>query len=145
MIDVIKNELKIAMFAKDKIRVNTLRSILSKLKMKEIEMKISLTDDEALKVLQEMAKQIKDSIEQFINGGRQDLVDKEKTELKILTEFLPAPINEEQIIKIVEKIIKDTGAKDLSDMSKVMTAVIRETNGRADGKIASKIVREKLN
>lgn len=144
MIDIIKNKLKAAMIAKDKRRVDTLRNILSKLKMKEIKLKRQLTDDESLKVLQTMSKQIKDSIEQFMEGGRDDLVANEKEELEILNEFLPKPMNEEEIIIIIDKVIEETGATDIKDMGKVMGAVVIIVAGRADGKIISRIVREKL-
>ena len=144
MIDTIKNELKTAMIAKDKSRVDTLRNILSKLKLEEINKKKSLTDDESLKVLQAMEKQIIDSIEQFTEGKREDLVTNEKAELKILTEFLPEPISIDEVKKIIDEVIEKTGASDVKDMGKVMGAVISLTNGRADGKIISKIVRERL-
>jgi len=144
MIDTIIKELKSAMLKKDKKRVDTLRNILSKLKLREIEKKRSLTDEEAIKVIQGIAKQIKDSIEQFINGGRQDLADNERAELEILSEFLPEPMENDEIIKIIEKIISDTNAKNLNDLGKVIGDTIKATNGRADGSTISKIAREKL-
>ena len=129
---------------KEKRKVDTLRNMLSKLKLCEIEKKSSLTDDEAIKVIQGMAKQIRDSIAQFIDGGRQDLADNESAELKILSEFLPAPMESDEIIKIIEKIINETNAKHLNDLGKVIGAAIKATNGRADGSTISKIAREKL-
>ena len=144
MIDTIKDQLKKAMIAKDKNRVDSLRNILSKLKTEEINKKRPLSDEESLNVLQSMAKQLKESIKQFANGNRHDLVAKEETELNILIKFLPEPIAIDELKKIIDDVIDKTGAVVIKDMGKVMGAVIKMTNGRADGQIISKIVREKL-
>ena len=100
MLDTIKKQLKESMILKDKDRITTLRNILAKLKLKEIEKKESLTDLESLKVLQSMSKQLNDSIKQYRDGNRDDLADAEAKELEILNEFLPEPMSEEEIIKI---------------------------------------------
>ena len=144
MIDKIKNELKTAMIAKNKNRVDTLRNILSNLKIGEINKKQPLTDNESLRVLQTMAKQIKDSIKQFKEGHREDLIAKEKAELEILIEFLPESMSVDEIKKIIDKVIEKIGASTIKDMGKVMGAVISMTNGRADNKIISKMVKERL-
>ena len=144
MIDTIKYQLKKAMIAKNKNRVDSLRNILSKLKTKEIDKKRPLSDNESLKVLQTMAKQLKESIKQFSDGNRHDLVKKEEAELNILMDFLPEPINTEKLKLIIDNVIDDIEASGMKDMGKVMGAVIKMTNGRADGQIISDIVREKL-
>ena len=100
MIDNIKAQLKDAMFSKDKTRITALRNFIAKLKAKEIDKKESISDAESLKVLKQMAKQLKDSIDQYTKGGRTDLADNEKTELNILNEFLPTPLSEEEMSKI---------------------------------------------
>jgi len=144
MLDTIKNHLKDAMISKDKERISTLRNILAKLKMKEIEKKQELTDSESLKVLQTMSKQLKDSMQQYTSGGREDLARKEAQELEILNEFLPEPISEKELHAIVIDTIKACGASSMKDMGKVMGEVIAKTQGRGDGSLISKIVKENL-
>ncbi len=144
MIDNIKAQLKDAMFSKDKTRVTALRNFIAKLKAKEIDKKESLSDAESLKVLQSMAKQLKDSIDQYTNGGRTDLADNEKTELDILNEFLPTPLSEEEMSNIIDEAIKTSNASSMQDMGKVMGIAISKMDGRGDGAIVSKMVKEKL-
>tara|TARA_Y100001970_G_C13896898_1_gene681590 strand:- start:299 stop:736 length:438 start_codon:yes stop_codon:yes gene_type:complete len=144
MLDIIKLKLKDAMILKDKNRITTLRNILAKLKLKEIEKKESLTDSESMKVLQTMSKQLNDSIKQYKDGGRDDLANKELEELEILNEFLPEPMSEDEVIKIVIDTIEKCGAQSMKDMGKVMGIVISKTAGKADGNFISKIVKEEL-
>lgn len=144
MIDNIKAQLKDAMISKDKIRVSALRNFIAKLKAKEIDKKESLTDIESLKVLQSMAKQLKDSIDQYTKGDRADLADIEKDELDILNEFLPSPLSKEEMSIIIDDAIKVSNASSIKDMGKVMGIAISKMAGRGDGEIVSKIVREKL-
>ena len=112
------------------------------LKLNEIEKKEELTNDECLKIIQQMSKQIKDSIEQYQNGGRDDLADMEEQELKIISEFLPEPISEEEIKEIVLSVIQEIGATSMKDMGRVMGLAISKSEGKADGSIVSKIVKE---
>jgi hypothetical protein len=144
MIDNIKAQLKDAMISKDKIRVTALRNFIAKLKAKEIDKKESLSDTESLKVLQSMAKQLKDSIDQYTKGNRTDLADIEQDELNILNEFLPSPLSEEEMSAIIDDAIKASGASSIKDMGKVMGIAISKMAGRGDGAIVSKIVKEKL-
>ena len=144
MIDNIKAQLKDAMFSKDKTRITALRNFIAKLKAKEIDKKESLSDVESLKVLQSMAKQLKDSIDQYTKGGRTDLADNEKTELDILNEFLPTPLSEEEMSNIIDEAIKTSNASSMQDMGKVMGIAISKMDGRGDGAIVSKMVKEKL-
>ena len=144
MLLIIKEQLKDAMFKKDKKRISALRNILAKVKMKEIEKNENLTEEEFQGVLQSMAKQLKDSIDQYIQGERVDLADYESEELEILNEFLPEPMPEDEINNIVSEVIADTKASSMKDMGKVMGIVISRVQGRADGTIISKIVKEKL-
>jgi len=144
MIDNIKAQLKDAMISKDKIRVTALRNFIAKLKAKEIDKKESLSDTESLKVLQSMAKQLKDSIDQYTKGNRTDLADIEQDELNILNEFLPSPLSEEEMSAIIDDTIKASGASSIKDMGKVMGIAISKMAGRGDGAIVSKIVKEKL-
>ena len=144
MLPSIREELKKAMFAKNKNRVSTLRNIIAKLKMKEIEKKDSLTKQEAQKVLQSMAKQLNDSIDQYSQGGRLDLAKNESDELEILSEFLPEQLSENEVKEIITTVINDTQASGIGDMGKVMAAVISKTGVKADGSMISQIVKEKL-
>ena len=144
MIDNIKAQLKDAMFSKDKTRITALRNFIAKLKAKEIDKKESLSDVESLKVLQSMAKQLKDSIDQYTKGGRTDLADNEKTELDILNEFLPTPLSKEEMSNIIDEAIKTSNASSMQDMGKVMGIAISKMDGRGDGAIVSKMVKEKL-
>ena len=91
-----------------------------------------------------MSKQLKDSIEQYKNGNREDLAEKETQELKILNEFLPEPISEGNLRKIILDVIRETEASSIKDLGKVMGLVISKSEGRADGTLISKIVKENL-
>ena len=144
MLNMIKIKLKDAMKSKDKDRINTLRNILAKLKLKEIEKNDALTDPESIKVLQSMSKQLNESIKQYKDGGRIDLANNEAKELEILKEFLPEPMSENEIIKIIVDTIDECQAESLKDMGKVMGIAIKKTDGKADGSVISKIVKEKL-
>ena len=144
MIDSIKAELKDAMISKDKNRIIALRNFLAKLKAKEIEKKDSLSKSEGLKILQSIAKQLKDSINQYMDGDREDLANKEKEELEILNEFLPTPLSEEEMRKIIDDVIKISNASSMKDMGKVMGMAISKMSGRGDGEMVSKLVKEKL-
>ena len=144
MIDNIRAQLKDAMISKDKNRIIALRNFLAKLKAKEIEKKEPLSKSESLKILQSMAKQLKDSIHQYTNGGREDLANKESDELKVLSEFLPEPLSKEDTSKIIDEVIKDCGASSMKDMGQVIGIAISKMKGRGDGSIVSQLVREKL-
>ena len=144
MIDNIKTQLKDAMISKDKNRIIALRNFLAKLKAKEIEKKESLSKSESLKVLQSMAKQLKDSIDQYTNGGREDLANIEGGDLEILSEFLPEPLSKEDTSKIIDEVIKDCGSSSMKDMGQVIGIAISKMKGRGDGSIISQLVREKL-
>jgi len=144
MIDNIKTQLKDAMISRDKNRIIALRNFLAKLKAKEIEKKESLSKSDSLKVLQSMAKQLKDSIDQYTKGGREDLANKESDELEILSEFLPEPLSKEEMSKIIEEVIKDCGASSMKDMGQVIGVAISKMKGKGEGSIVSQLVREKL-
>jgi len=144
MIDNIKTQLKDAMISRDKNRIIALRNFLAKLKAKEIEKKESLSKSDSLKVLQSMAKQLKDSIDQYTKGGREDLANKESDELEILCEFLPEPLSKEEMSKIIEEVIKDCGASSMKDMGQVIGVAISKMKGKGEGSIVSQLVREKL-
>ena len=143
----LQEELKQSMLAKDAVKTSVLRMLLSALTYYEINKGgagYEATDEDVLAVIQKEAKQRKDSIEQFGKAGRQELVDKETAELKLLEVYLPAQMGEDEIRKLVQEAISQTGATTVADIGKVMSALMPQTRGKADGSLVSKIVREKL-
>ena len=141
----IMNEIKDAMRAKDSLKLNTLRFLQSALKNREIELRPNpMNDDEAMGVIKKLVKQTKESIEQYKAGNRQDLVDQEASELKILETYLPAQMTKEQVEKLVAEVIAATGAKTIKDMGPVMKEVVAKSGGAADNKLVSELVRAKL-
>ena len=140
----LQEEMKSAMKSGDKERLATIRMLISEIKKVQIDAQKELSDDEIIKILQKYAKQRKDSVEQYRKAGREDLAEKEERELQIVQEFLPQPLSEEEIKKLVEEAIKETGASSMKDMGKVIKLVIEKAQGRAEGSVVSKIVKAKL-
>ena len=144
MLDQLQEELKIAMKAGEKAKMMGLRNIIGKIKAAQIDKVETLTNEESLKILKTAAKQLKESIDQYQKGGRDDLAEKEAFELTLLEKYLPEQLSEEQIRQTVKNIVKNTGAGSMQDMGKVMGATMQELAGSADGKIVQKIVQEEL-
>ena len=138
------DEMNSAMKAGDRPRLSTLRLLIASVKNREIDLKRELNDEEIYKVIATMARQRRESIEQFKKGGRQDLVEKEEGELELLTGFLPAQLSREEVTALVKQTIEETGAAGMKDMGKVMKGLLPRVTGRADGKAVSDIVRELL-
>jgi uncharacterized protein YqeY len=118
--------------------------IRSALKNKEIEVRKKLEDEEIAKVIQVMVRKGEESVEQFQAGGRMDLVEKEKSEIDILKSFLPQPLSQEEILKIIDQTIQETQASSPKDIGKVMKSVIPKIGGKADGKLVNQLVKERL-
>ena len=137
-------EMKQAMKSNDKLRLSTIRMIRSALKNKEIELRKKLEDEDVVKVIQVMVRKGEESVEQFQTGGRGDLVEKEKKEIEILKSFLPQPLTQEEILKIIDQSIQETQASSLKDIGKVMKSVMPKIGGKADGKLVNQLVRERL-
>jgi uncharacterized protein YqeY len=144
MLDQLQEELKIAMKAGKKAKMMGLRNIIGKIKATQIDKGETLTNEESLKILKTAAKQLKESIDQYQKGGRDDLAEKEAFELTLLEKYLPEQLSEEHIRQTVKNIVKNTGAGSMLDMGKVMGATMQELAGSADGKIVQKIVQEEL-
>ncbi len=140
----LQHDLKESLKKKDTIRLNTVRSIINAIKNKEIDLRKELTEDEIYGILNTLAKQRRESIEQYEKGGRQDLVDQEKRELEIILEYLPEQLSDEEIEKIVKDTIEEVGASSMKDMGKVMKAVMPKVKGRADGKKVNEMVKKFL-
>ena len=144
VLDEIKEQLKASMKKGDKKNVLAIRNILEKIKNVQVDSKEELKENQIIKIIAKHAKQLRESIVQFKNGNRLDLAEKEQEELKIAEQFLPAQLSENEIKDIVINVIKDLNATQMSDMGKVMKAVIDQTKGNADGKLISTLVRESL-
>ncbi len=153
----IMDDIKASMKNGDKLKLSVARNIQSALKNKEIDDRVKPVDandkrtqdqkddDAVLGVVKTLVKQRRDSIEQFKAGGRQDLVDQEMAELKVLETYLPQQLGREELEKIVADAVASTGAKTAKDMGAVMKAVLAATKGAADGKLVSELVKAKLN
>ncbi len=146
--DRISEDIKIAMKAKDKVRLETVRSIKKVLLEKEVSLRPqgqeSLTESQELEVLAQQAKQRRDSIEQYRQAGRDDLADKEAQELAIIEEYLPGQLSEEEVGAVVDEVIASIGATSAKDMGKVMGSVMQQLKGRAEGQKIQAIVKAKL-
>jgi uncharacterized protein len=143
----LQQELKESMLAKDQVRTSVLRMLLSALNYYEIQKGgagYEASDEDVMAVIQKEVKQRKDSIEQFQNAGRQELVLKEKEELEILQKYMPAQMSEDEIRTLVKDAVKQTGASTVADLGKVMGALMRKTKGKADGSLVSQIVKQEL-
>ncbi len=137
-------EMKQAMKSGDKLRLSTIRMIRSALQNKEIELRKKLEDEDIVKVIQVMVRKGEESVEQFQAGGRIDLVEKEKRELETLKSFLPQPLSQEEILKIIDQSIQETQASSPKDIGKVMKSVMPKIGGKADGKLINQLVKERL-
>jgi len=140
----ISNTLKTAMRAKEKHRVTVIRTILAECKRVEVDERIELDDARVIAILDKMNKQRKDSIQQFTDGGRDDLAQIEKEELAIISEFLPTQLTDEEIATIVKAAIEETGASSMQQMGAVMAIVKPQVQGRADMGQISKQVKAQL-
>jgi uncharacterized protein len=140
----IEDELKDAMRARDSQRAGTLRLTLASLRSAEKELQRPLHDDEELQVLQRERKRRAEAAEAFRAAGRDEQADQEELEQSIIEEFMPEPIDEEELEQIVDSAIAETGATSIRDLGRVMADVMPQVSGRADGSTVSRLVREKL-
>ncbi len=138
------NDMKSAMKAKDKDSLKAVRMILGAIKQREVDERIELDDAQVLTVIQKMVKQRKDSISQFKDAGRDDLVDVEEAELVIINNYMPAQLSEAEISIAVDKAITDSGASSMQDMGKLMGLLKSQLDGKADMGIVSGLIRSKL-
>lgn len=148
LIDRISDDIKSAMKAKDKLRLETVRSVKKTLLEKVVEARVKgngeLSPEEELAALSQLAKQRRDSIAQYLDAGRPELADKEQQELEILQEYLPTQLSLEEVEAIVDKIIAQVGATSPRDMGKVMGPAMQELKGKADGKLVQDAVKQRL-
>ena len=137
-------QMKEAMKAKDQVKLACLRMVVAAIKNREIEIKGEADDAECTKILTKLAKQRNESIEMYRKGGRDDLVEKETAELRIIESFLPEPMGDEELSKLVADTIAEVNAESAKDMGKVMKALSPKVAGRADGRKVSEQVRAEL-
>ncbi len=143
----ISEDLKAAMKSGDKLRLETLRTMRAALMEKEIELRGSgkqVTPDDEVATLMSAAKKRKESIEQFQAAGRMELVEQETAELKIIQEYLPKQMGEEEIKQAIEEIVKATGASSAADFGKVLPQVMKQLKGKADGRLIQELVKKRL-
>ncbi|MDC0430665.1 GatB/YqeY domain-containing protein [Candidatus Thioglobus sp.] len=140
----VTNDMKLAMKAKDKAALKAVRMILGAIKQREVDERIELDDAQVLTVIQKMVKQRKDSISQFKDAGRTDLVDVEEAELVIINNYMPAQLSEEEVSVAVDKAIADSGASSMQDMGKLMGLLKSQLDGKADMGAVSGLIRSKL-
>jgi uncharacterized protein YqeY len=146
----ILNDLKEAMKSSQRQRREVLRMLRAKIQEQEVALRAKkgrdykLSEQETLAALSSYAKQRRQSIESYREGGRSDLVEKETSELKIVEEYLPKQLSESEIEQIVDQAIQESGAQSVQDLGKVMRLVMPRFQGAADGKVVNRIVREKL-
>ncbi|WP_041392782.1 GatB/YqeY domain-containing protein [Pleurocapsa sp. PCC 7327] len=146
--DRLGEDIKSAMKAKDKIRLETVRSIKKALLEKEVAVRPSgqdsLTEEQEIELLAQQAKQRRDSIEQYRQAGRNDLADKEAQELAIIETYLPKQLSDEELSAILDEIVASVGATSPKDIGKVMGVAMKQLKGKAEGKKIQEIVKGKL-
>ena len=140
----IQSDMYTAMKAGQKEKASTLRTVLAKLKDKQIDTREPLSEKDEIKVLQTLVKQRKESIDLYQKGGRSELAQAESFELEIINTYLPEMMNEDDVRKLIEEIIEETGAQSMADLGKVMPQIMKQGKGLIDGKIAQRIVSEML-
>ena len=141
---LITDDMKLAMKAQDKSALKAIRMILGAIKQKEIDERINLDDTQVLAVIQKMVKQRKDSISQFSDAGRSDLVEVEEAELSIINNYMPQQLSEAEIEAAVVKAIADSGADSMKDMGKLMGILKGQLDGKADMGQVSQLIKSKL-
>ncbi|MBC8384911.1 MAG: GatB/YqeY domain-containing protein [Candidatus Cloacimonetes bacterium] len=144
MIESISKDIVTALKNREKDKLLVLRSIKSALKNREIEIKKELSEEESVTILRQQVKQREQAIELYERGNRQELADKERSEIKIIRDYLPKSLSEAEMINEVELMITELKADSMKDMGRIMKALSAKLGGSANGKILSNIVRAKL-
>ena len=144
MLNQLHEELIMAIKAGDKATMTGLRNIIGKLKTSQIDKGEQLTKDETMKILSSAVKQLKESVDQYQKGGRDDLAKKELFELSLIDKYLPEHLSEGEIRKIVKETIQISGAESLQNMGQIMGILMQNLAESTDGKLVQQIVREEL-
>ena len=144
LLDQIKNDMKEAMKAKEVAKRDALRLLLSAFKQVEVDERKELTDEDVSKIIQKQVKQRQDSATQFKEAGRDDLLEKEESEIAIFMAYMPKQLDDAEIAEVVKAIIAQVGAESMKDMGKVMGAASKQLSGKADGKRINECVKALL-
>ena len=142
--DRIQQDMKDAMRARDKERLGTIRLILAAIKQREVDERIELDDTQLIVVLDKMVKQRRESIAQFEQAGRDDLIAQEQSELEVIIPYLPAALGEDEITQLIDEALESTGASSIKDMGKVMGQLKPKLQGRADMGAVSAMIKARL-
>ncbi len=140
----LQNDLKEAMKAKDSFKRDTIRFLMSAIKQVEVDTRKELSDADIVKIIQKSIKQREEAAQQYKEGGRDDLYEKETKEAEILRSYLPKQLSDEELAQEVQAIIQEVGATSMKDMGKVMQAATKKLTGQADGKRISEMVKKLL-
>ena len=140
----LQEDLKTSMKNKDTLRKSVITLIRSSIKQVEVDKRIELNDDDIIDIISKQLKQRNDSLEQFLDAGREDLVEETRSEIEVLKEYLPQQLSEEELNEIVKQTISEVGATSMKDMGKIMSVIKPKTKGRADGKLINKLVKANL-
>ncbi|WP_078597225.1 GatB/YqeY domain-containing protein [Evansella clarkii] len=144
LLDTLNQDMKEAMRNKEKQRLSVIRSVKASLQNESIKLGKEITDEEALSVLSREMKQRKESLHEFEQANRSDLVEKTKLEIELLEEYMPAQLSDEELQQIVDETIQETGAGSKAQMGKVMGAIMPKVKGRADGTRVKQMVEQNL-
>ncbi|HBI94504.1 MAG: GatB/YqeY domain-containing protein [Terrisporobacter othiniensis] len=140
----LQEDLKSSMKNKDAIKKSVITLIRASIKQYEVDNRVELGDDEIVDLIAKQLKQTRDSREEFLKAGREDLVSKAEAEIEVLKEYLPQQLSEEELNKIVISTISEVGATSMKDMKKIMTSIMPKVKGRADGKLINELVKKNL-
>ncbi|WP_243290605.1 GatB/YqeY domain-containing protein [Bacillus sp. FJAT-47783] len=145
LLERLNQDMKQAMKNKEKDRLTVIRTVKASLQNEGIKLgKSELTEEEELTVLSRELKQRKDSLQEFDNAGRSDLVEKTQSEIDILTDYMPKQLSEDELLQIVNETIAEVNASSKADMGKVMGAIMPKVKGKADGSLVNKLVIQQL-
>lgn len=144
LIDQLKEQMKDAMRAKEKVRLGTIRMALAAIKQVEVDTRETLNDEQVIAILTKMVKQRRDSMSQYEAANRPELAQVEADEIQVIETFLPTPLTETEIAAIIDATIVKVGATNMADMGKVMGALKSEVQGRADMSAIGALIRAKL-
>jgi hypothetical protein len=144
LLDQLTRDMKEAMKQKDKTRLSVIRMLKAALQNEAIHLNKELSEDEALTVLSRELKQRKDSLQEFKNAGREDLEEQVKGEIDIIQSYMPKPLSDEELEKLIDEAIAESGAKTKADMGKVMQRIMPKVKGKADGAKVNRLVQQRL-
>jgi len=144
LLERLESDMVKAAKARDSERLGAIRFVRSRAKNRQIELKRELKDEDVVEVLSRIAKQHRESIEQFQEGGRDELVEHERRQLSVIEEYLPAQLGEQELMEILSGVIEETGAAGPRDIGMVMKTIMPRVKGLADGKIVKNLVQSRL-